>query len=175
MQISLLAERGVVEYDEDFEDPHGRRWDEKRVAEEIEDIGFDAAVVEKSEVQEVELRVYGYVLAAFAGIATHQFRLDGTSLVEPLQVAALGLAGVHSASLPFPPYPPYPIPLDRAHLPPLHRRLPHRIAPPTHLPADLRPRTTTSSPHCKSSRRRRFGNAHSCDLRPSPFQISSSG
>jgi Cu+-exporting ATPase len=59
VQISLLAERGVVEYDEGFLDGHGRAWTDARIAEEIEDIGFDAEVVEKSEVDEVELRVYG--------------------------------------------------------------------------------------------------------------------
>lgn len=59
VQISLLAERGVVEYDEDYVDPKGLKWDDKRIAEEIEDIGFEAEVVEKSEVDEVELRVYG--------------------------------------------------------------------------------------------------------------------
>ena len=59
VQISLLAERGVVEYDEDFVGSKGERWTDARVAEEIEDIGFEAEVMEKSEVVEVELRVYG--------------------------------------------------------------------------------------------------------------------
>lgn len=59
MQISLLAERGVVEYDADFKDGKGLKWDESRIAEEVEDIGFEASVVEQSEVQDVELRVYG--------------------------------------------------------------------------------------------------------------------
>ena len=60
MQISLLAERGVIEYDEDFTDLKGEKWSDARVAEEIEDIGFEAEVLERSEVDEVELRVYGY-------------------------------------------------------------------------------------------------------------------
>ena len=59
VQISLLAERGVVEYDPDFVDLDGKTWDDARVAEEIEDVGFEAQVVEQSEEVEVELRVYG--------------------------------------------------------------------------------------------------------------------
>lgn len=59
VQISLLAERGVVEYDEDYLNDKGEGWSEKKVADEIEDIGFEAEVVERSEVVEVELRVYG--------------------------------------------------------------------------------------------------------------------
>jgi Cu+-exporting ATPase len=61
VQISLLAERGVVEYDGEFVNQYGEKWTEKKIADEIEDIGFDAEVVEKSEIVEVELRVYGYV------------------------------------------------------------------------------------------------------------------
>lgn len=59
VQISLLAERGVVEYDEDYVNDKLEGWTEKKVADEIEDIGFDAEVVERSEVAHVELRVYG--------------------------------------------------------------------------------------------------------------------
>jgi Cu+-exporting ATPase len=59
VQISLLAERGVVEYDDTFVDSHGRGWTDAKIAEEIDDIGFEAEVVERSEVDEVELRVYG--------------------------------------------------------------------------------------------------------------------
>lgn len=59
IQISLLAERGVVEYDENFVKTDGEHWTDGKIAEEIEDIGFEATVVEKSEVEEVELRVYG--------------------------------------------------------------------------------------------------------------------
>ena len=61
VQISLLAERGVVEYDEDYVNEYGERWTDKKIADEIEDVGFDAEIVEKSEVAHVELRVYGYV------------------------------------------------------------------------------------------------------------------
>jgi Cu+-exporting ATPase len=61
VQISLLAERGVVEYDEEFVDHKGDRWSDAKIAEEIEDIGFEAEVVERSEIQTVELRIYGYV------------------------------------------------------------------------------------------------------------------
>ncbi|WVW79360.1 hypothetical protein I302_101328 [Kwoniella bestiolae CBS 10118] len=88
VQISLLAERGVVEYDEDFVDPQGKRWDDARIAEEIEDIGFEAIVVEKSEVDEVELRVYG---------------LENAEVVDSLLETTSNIAGVHSATLP-PPY-----------------------------------------------------------------------
>lgn len=49
----------MVEYDADFKDGKGLKWDESRIAEEVEDIGFEASVVEQSEVQDVELRVYG--------------------------------------------------------------------------------------------------------------------
>ncbi|WWC73094.1 uncharacterized protein I206_107059 [Kwoniella pini CBS 10737] len=87
VQISLLAERGVVEYDEDFVDSQGKKWDDARIAEEIEDIGFEATVVEKSEVDEVELRIYG---------------LENTEIAESLLDTALKLAGVHSATLPSP-------------------------------------------------------------------------
>ena len=59
VQISLLAERGVVEYEQDYVGPNGEKWSDAKVAEEIEDTGFDAEVVEKSEVNQVELRVYG--------------------------------------------------------------------------------------------------------------------
>lgn len=59
VQISLLAERGVVEYDEEWVGPNGQRWDDAKIAEEIEDIGFEAELVEQSEEVEVELRVYG--------------------------------------------------------------------------------------------------------------------
>ena len=59
MQISLLAERGVVEYDEDYVGTSGEKWTDAKIAEEIEDVGFDAEVVEVSETNEVELRIYG--------------------------------------------------------------------------------------------------------------------
>nr|XP_018999209.1 Cu2+-exporting ATPase [Kwoniella mangroviensis CBS 8507]OCF62670.1 Cu2+-exporting ATPase [Kwoniella mangroviensis CBS 8507] len=87
VQISLLAERGVVEYDEDFIDDQGKKWDDARIAEEIEDIGFEATVVEKSEVDEVELRVYG---------------LENPEVVNSLLETTSNLAGVHSATLPAP-------------------------------------------------------------------------
>lgn len=59
IQISLLAERGVVEYDEEYVGPDGEKWTDAKIAEEIEDVGFDAEVVEVSETNEVELRIYG--------------------------------------------------------------------------------------------------------------------
>lgn len=51
----------MVEYDEEYVNQYGEKWTDKKIADEIEDIGFDAEVVERSEVVEVELRVYGYV------------------------------------------------------------------------------------------------------------------
>lgn len=63
VQVALLAERGVVEYDDEFVAEDGTRWDSARVAEEIEDCGFDAEVVERGQSQTVELRVYGSVMS----------------------------------------------------------------------------------------------------------------
>lgn len=59
VQVSLLAERAVVEYDPAFVDAKGLHWDDARIAEEVEDVGFDAEVVEKSAIVAVELLVYG--------------------------------------------------------------------------------------------------------------------
>jgi len=61
VQISLLAERGVVEYDGNYVNEYGEHWTDKKIADEVEDVGFDAEIVEKSEVAHIELRVYGYV------------------------------------------------------------------------------------------------------------------
>lgn len=86
-QISLLAERGVVEYDPDYVDSKGQAWNDARVAEEIEDCGFEATVVERSIEQDVELRVYG---------------LENRNLAPTIEGTSLGLAGVSAASLPPP-------------------------------------------------------------------------
>jgi Cu+-exporting ATPase len=105
VQISLLAERGVVEYDEDFVGPSGKRWTEANIAEEIEDIGFEAEVVERSEVQKVELRIYGSVQNEWEVVSyrADDFRLDNAELlVDSIIDATTSLAGVHSASLPYP-------------------------------------------------------------------------
>lgn len=59
VQVSLLAERAVVEYDALWTDDKGAFWTDAKVAEEIEDVGFDAEVVERSEVSSVDLLVYG--------------------------------------------------------------------------------------------------------------------
>jgi Cu+-exporting ATPase len=40
---------------------YGEHWTDKKIADEVEDVGFDAEIVEKSEVAHIELRVYGYV------------------------------------------------------------------------------------------------------------------
>lgn len=57
--MSLLAERAVIEYDPEYVDAKGEHWTDARIAEEVEDVGFDAEVVEKSEIVQVELHVYG--------------------------------------------------------------------------------------------------------------------
>lgn len=87
VQISLLAERGVVEYDTALIRVKGDTWTDALIAEEIEDIGFEASVVEQSEIDQVELRIYG---------------LEDSTLVEDLVQHTLALAGVHTAELPFP-------------------------------------------------------------------------
>lgn len=58
VQVSLLAERAIVEYDETVEDP---AWTPDKIAEEIEDCGFEAQVVEKSLVADVQMSVFGLV------------------------------------------------------------------------------------------------------------------
>lgn len=59
VQVSLLAERAVVVYDTGFLDSKGLPWTDAKVASEIEDVGFDAEVVAKSEITPVQLTVYG--------------------------------------------------------------------------------------------------------------------
>lgn len=58
----------MVEYDPTYVDPENPptlgsdpfpKWTDDKIAEEIEDIGFEAEVLEKSEIVEVALRVYG--------------------------------------------------------------------------------------------------------------------
>lgn len=49
----------MVEYDPEWVDQYGVKWTDAKVREEIEDIGFEAEIVEVSEEDEVELRVYG--------------------------------------------------------------------------------------------------------------------
>lgn len=62
VQIALLAERGIVEYEADFVGEDGSKWDSAKIAEEIEDCGFEAEVVERGSSQELNLRVYGCVI-----------------------------------------------------------------------------------------------------------------
>lgn len=45
-----------MEYDETIEDPG---WTPEKIAEEIEDCGFEAQVVEKSQFSDVQMSVYG--------------------------------------------------------------------------------------------------------------------
>lgn len=56
MQVSLLAERGIIQYDETVEES---AWTPEKIAEEIEDCGFEAQVVEKSSVADVQMSVFG--------------------------------------------------------------------------------------------------------------------
>ena len=50
-----------MQYDEGFVRSSGDNWTDAKIAEEIEDIGFDAEIVEQSEVDDVHLRIYGWV------------------------------------------------------------------------------------------------------------------
>jgi Cu+-exporting ATPase len=59
VQVALLAERGIVEYDSQYVGEDGTGWDPSKIAEEIEDVGFEAEVVERGMDQNVGLRVYG--------------------------------------------------------------------------------------------------------------------
>lgn len=78
VNVALLAERAVVEYDA------GAGWTPEKIAEEIDDIGFEAEVVEEKSTEHVTLSVYGMTCASC------------TSSVE--QVLA-GVPGVLSASV----------------------------------------------------------------------------
>ncbi|ORX39136.1 E1-E2 ATPase-domain-containing protein [Kockovaella imperatae] len=88
VQISLLAERGVVEYDESYVRESGECWTDAKIAEEIEDIGFEAEVVEQSEVDDVQLRIYG---------------LEDETQQADIVAAAQSYAGVHNAAFSSPP------------------------------------------------------------------------
>lgn len=96
VQISLLAERGVVEYDGDLMEgdveKQEPKWTPAKIAEEIEDVGFEANLVEKSEIDEVELRIYGLEnpsqaqdidshLSAIAGVSKVFFPSPYTDLI----------------------------------------------------------------------------------------------
>ncbi|WVN90560.1 uncharacterized protein L203_105799 [Cryptococcus depauperatus CBS 7841] len=87
VQVSLLAERGVMEYDGDYVRSNGEKWTGDTIAEEIEDIGFEAAVVEKSSVEQVELRVYGR---------------ESQETAVDLQGRLQSIPGVHSVLFPAP-------------------------------------------------------------------------
>ncbi|CAE7138344.1 unnamed protein product [Rhizoctonia solani] len=52
IQVALLAERAVVEYDPVV-------WNEDKIAEEISDMGFDASVIPTSATSTLALRIFG--------------------------------------------------------------------------------------------------------------------
>ena len=58
VNVALLAERAVVEYDADA------GWTPEKIAEEIDDIGFEAEVVEEKSTEHVTLSVYGMTCAS---------------------------------------------------------------------------------------------------------------
>ena len=55
--VALLAERAVVVYAPD-------QWTPEKLASEIEDIGFEAEVIEESQEDQVHLRIYGMTCAS---------------------------------------------------------------------------------------------------------------
>jgi Cu+-exporting ATPase len=61
VERELIAVWGVCSQHRrpDYVDDKGKAWDEARIAEEVEDVGFDAEVVEQGEIKQVELRIYG--------------------------------------------------------------------------------------------------------------------
>ncbi|KAJ9106293.1 hypothetical protein QFC21_001438 [Naganishia friedmannii] len=84
VQVSLLAERGVVEYDETIQDTG---WTPEKIAEEIEDCGFEAQVVEKSQISDVQMSVYG---------------LTDANQAKDVSDFLVALAGVNSLLFPAP-------------------------------------------------------------------------
>ncbi|WFD00344.1 P-type Cu(+) transporter [Malassezia yamatoensis] len=58
VKVALLAERALVGYDPTF------GWTPEKIAEEIDDIGFEAEVVEERTIEEVALSVFGMTCAS---------------------------------------------------------------------------------------------------------------
>lgn len=58
VSVALLAERAVVEYDE------AQGWTPQKIADEIDDIGFEAQVIEQARKDEVKISVYGMTCAS---------------------------------------------------------------------------------------------------------------
>lgn len=100
VQVSLLAERAAVEYDPEYIDDKGQHWNDARIAEEIEDIGFDAEVVEVGAESAVDLLIYGYVMIGEACALTS--RLSDPSLAPDVIREAASLPGVTDVVLPVP-------------------------------------------------------------------------
>ena len=58
-----------MEYDETFVRSNNEVWTDAKIAEEIEDIGFETEVMKQSEIEDVQLRIYGLVArSTHAGI-----------------------------------------------------------------------------------------------------------
>ncbi|KAH8928370.1 Cu-transporting P-type ATPase [Atractiella rhizophila] len=74
IQVALLAERATVEYDPSI-------WNPNRIAEEINDMGFEATPLEESDVEKVAFTVYG---------------LSSAAQLSALQTALISHAGVLS-------------------------------------------------------------------------------
>lgn len=70
VSVALLAERAVVEYDENSS------WTPASIASEIEDTGFDAAVLEEAEQGAATLSVYGMNTPACAATVESRIRAE---------------------------------------------------------------------------------------------------
>ncbi|KAG8727026.1 hypothetical protein FRC11_014043, partial [Ceratobasidium sp. 423] len=61
IQVALLAERAVVEYDPVV-------WTDDKIAEEISDMGFDATLIPTAATSTLSLHIFGMTLAALPGV-----------------------------------------------------------------------------------------------------------
>ncbi|WFD28700.1 P-type Cu(+) transporter [Malassezia nana] len=68
VSVALLAERAIVEYDP------AQGWTPEKVAEAIDDVGFEAQVVKKEREGEVSLSVYGMTCASCTSSVEHALR-----------------------------------------------------------------------------------------------------
>ncbi|SHO79631.1 Similar to S.cerevisiae protein CCC2 (Cu(+2)-transporting P-type ATPase) [Malassezia sympodialis ATCC 42132] len=87
VSVALLAERAVVEFD-------AAQWTREKVAEAIEDIGFDAEVLEEARDNEVTLSVYGMTCASCTSSVERALR-DVPGVTSVAVSLALQRAQVH--------------------------------------------------------------------------------
>lgn len=80
IKVALLAERGVVEFDQDT-------WNSDKIISEISDIGFDATLIPESRSDEVTLRIYGMTCSSCTSTIE-----DGLRGVPGITSVALSLA-----------------------------------------------------------------------------------